>query len=100
MFGAVWYSGRSNWVFIHGRTNTKKLIWHSIRLLYFGIDIQRHGQLRDYTRANYLYEDLLAMKLHRWVDFRSKYIPIYNELTKEFICFTQNLPTSSNAIEL
>jgi hypothetical protein len=64
---------------------TKKLIWHSIRLLYFGINVKRFGQLTDYTGANYLYEDLLALESHKWIDFENEYIPIYNELTNEFI---------------
>jgi len=79
---------------------TKKLIWHSIRLLYFGIDIQRFGQLTDYTKANYLYEDLLAMESHRWIDFRNKYISIYNELTNQFINLTRNSSTLSDPMEL
>ncbi|CAF0920801.1 unnamed protein product [Adineta steineri] len=69
---------------------TKKLIWHSIRLLYFGINVKRFGQLIDYTAANYLYEDLLAIESHKWIDFVNKYIPIYNELTNEFINLTRD----------
>jgi len=79
---------------------TKKLIWHSIRLLYFGIDVKRFGQLTDYTKANYLYEDLLALESHRWIDFRNRYIPIYNELTNEFINLTRDSSTVSNIMEL
>jgi hypothetical protein len=41
---------------------SKKLIWHSIRLFHFGINVQRFGQLTNYTEANYLYEDLLALE--------------------------------------
>jgi hypothetical protein len=79
---------------------TKKLIWHSIRLLYFGIDIKRFGQLTDYTKANYLYEDLLALESHRWIDFRNRYISIYNELTNEFINLTRDSSTLSDPMEL
>jgi hypothetical protein len=79
---------------------TKKLIWHSIRLLYFGIDIKRFSQLTDYTKANYLYEDLLAVESHRWIDFRNRYISIYNELTNEFINLTRDSSTLSNIVEL
>ena len=79
---------------------TKKLIWHSLRLLYFGIHVKRCNQLQDYTLANYLYEDLLALESHRWLDYRNRYISIYNELTNEFINLTQDSGTSSNIIEL
>jgi hypothetical protein len=79
---------------------TKKLIWHSIRLLYFGIDVKRFGQLTDYTKANYLYEDLLAVESHRWIDFRNRYIPIYNELTNEFLNLIQDSSTLSDTMEL
>jgi hypothetical protein len=79
---------------------TKKLIWHSIRLLYFGIDIKLFGQLTDYTKANYLYEDLLALESHRWIDFRNRYISIYNELTNEFINLTRDSSTLSDPMEL
>jgi hypothetical protein len=79
---------------------TKKLIWHSIRLLYFGIDIKRSGQLTDYTKANYLYEDLLAMESHRWMDFRNQYISIYNQLTNELIELTRDSATVLNLVDL
>lgn len=69
---------------------TKKLIWHAIRLLYFGIDVQRNGRLIDYTEANYLYEDLLKMESHRWIDYHSKYISIYDQLTKDFLSYTNH----------
>ena len=64
---------------------TKKLIWHSLRLLYFGIDVKRFGKLTNYTGANHLYEDILAMDSHKWTDFGKKYIPMHIELTNIFI---------------
>jgi hypothetical protein len=79
---------------------TKKLIWHSIRLLYFGINIKRFGRLTDYTEANYLYEDLIAIESHKWIDFSIRYIPIYNQLTNQFINLTRNSSTSIDPIEL
>ena len=78
---------------------TKKLIWHSIRLLYFGIDIKRLGQLTDYTKANYLYDDLLSIESHRWIDFTNKYIQIYNQLTNQFLSSTQNVSILSPLIQ-
>lgn len=78
---------------------TKKLIWHSIRLLYFGIDIKRTIQLTDYTKANYLYEDLLAMESRRWMDYRNQYMSIYNQLTNEFIDLTGDTTTVSNLVD-
>ena len=79
---------------------TKKLIWHSIRLLYFGINIQRSNELTDYTGANYLYEDLLALESHKWMDFRNKYISIYNELTDEFMNLTQGSSMLPDTIKI
>ena len=79
---------------------TKKLIWHSIRLLYFGMNIKRFGRLTDYTEANSLYEDLLAIESHRWMDYRNKYIPIYNQLTEEFVSLTGNASDLSHIVEL
>ncbi|CAF3934225.1 unnamed protein product [Rotaria sp. Silwood1] len=61
-----------------------------MRLLYFGINLKRFGQLTDYTAANYLYEDLLALETHKWIDFHKKYITIYNQLTNEFINPTED----------
>ena len=79
---------------------TKKLIWHSIRLLYFGMNVKRNGRLTDYTEANYLYEDLLTMESHRWIDYHSKYISIYNQLTNEFVKLTENSADLSHIVEL
>jgi hypothetical protein len=79
---------------------TKKLIWHSIRLLYFGINVKHFGRLTDYTEANYLYEDLIVFESHKWIDFRDKYIPIYNELTNEFVNLTRDPSMPTDIIEL
>ncbi|CAF0994270.1 unnamed protein product [Didymodactylos carnosus] len=79
---------------------TKKLIWHSIRLLYFGINIKRFNRLTDYTGANYLYEDLLAMESHKWIDFDKKYMPTYTELTNEFINLTRDALTLPDKMQL
>jgi hypothetical protein len=78
----------------------KKLIWHSIRLLYFGINVKHFGRLTDYTEANYLYEDLIGFESHKWIDFRNKYIPIYNKLTNEFVNLTRDPSMPTDIIEL
>jgi len=64
---------------------TKKLLWHSIRLIYFGIQVKSFGRINDFAQANYLYEDLIAIESHRWIDFHQKYIELYNELINQFL---------------
>jgi predicted nucleotidyltransferase len=60
----------------------RKSMFHSLRILMFGIQIAKHGRIVDYGCAN----DLLPiiMSLSGWEAIKAMCQPIYNELKSEF----------------
>lgn len=59
-----------------------KSLFHSFRIIYYGIQIARHGSIADYTEANSL---LFEMKqIYQWEDMFDKYKKNYNALLTEF----------------
>lgn len=61
-----------------------KSLFHSLRILNFGIQIARDGSIGDFTAANNHWLDILAANQYDWDYFKEKYQPIYNALATEF----------------
>lgn len=62
----------------------KKSLWHSLRILNFGIQIATTGAIQDFTAANHWWKDILANPSVTWDDYKTVYQPIYNALKTEF----------------
>jgi hypothetical protein len=62
----------------------KKSIWHSLRILNFGIQILTSGRILNYSAMNYLYDEIINNPSQNWEDYKIKYKPIYNALKTEF----------------
>lgn len=62
----------------------KKSLWHSLRILYFGIQVLTNGKISDYTEANYLYEPIVSSDNNKWEYYKITYKPLYNELKTKF----------------
>lgn len=60
----------------------KKSMFHSIRILMFGIQIAKHGRIVDYGCANHYLGTVMAMK--DWNTIKLFFQPIYNSLKSEF----------------
>lgn len=65
----------------------KKSLWHSLRLLDFGIQILSHGSIIDYTSMNSYYTDIMNASTNDWLYFKEKYQPIYNSYKSKFRSF-------------
>lgn len=62
----------------------KKSLWHSLRIIDFGIQILKNGQIVDYTSMNYLYDDIVKCDVDEWAYYKQKYKPLYNSLKTQF----------------
>lgn len=62
----------------------KKSLWHSLRILDFGIQILEHGAIINYGSLNYLYYEIVRSDEAGWEYFKAKYKPVYNELKSKF----------------
>lgn len=61
-----------------------KSLFHSLRILNFGIQIAGKGKIADYSAANNHWFDIRDAQQYNWEYFKEKYQPIYNELATEF----------------
>lgn len=62
----------------------RKSLFHSLRILMFGIQIAKYGKIIDYSEANYLWDEIINNQSEQWEDYKTKYQPIFNQLKSEF----------------
>ncbi|TXG83344.1 MAG: hypothetical protein E6R13_04015 [Spirochaetes bacterium] len=60
-----------------------KSLFHSFRILYFGIQLCTHGKIIDYTEANFIYDEIKNIG-GDWEKLESYFKPLYNSLSTEF----------------
>lgn len=65
----------------------KKSLFHSLRLLQFGIQILKYGKITDYSCCNNLFTEIMNEKSNDWKVFKEKYQKIYNKYKSEFRAF-------------
>lgn len=61
-----------------------KSLFHSLRILTFGIQLGSGGKISDYSAANHFWLDIRDARQYNWEYFKVKYQPIYNSLATEF----------------
>lgn len=61
----------------------KKSLFHSLRILMFGIFLLNNGYLK-YDIANKYYKDIVLSENNDWLYFKNLYQPEYNKLKSEF----------------
>lgn len=60
-----------------------KSLYHSLRILTFGIDMATHGEITNYSVCNDLYHEIINEEPN-WDKLKEKYQPIYNKLSTDF----------------
>ena len=63
----------------------KKSLFHSIRVLMFGIQIAKNGKIVDFAEANKYLDEINAMESNNWEDYRKKYKKIQNYYHSELV---------------
>ena len=61
-----------------------KSLFHSFRIIEFGIQIAKYGKIIDYTAANHYFIDIFHMDKPDWNKLKSIYKPLHNKLMTEF----------------
>ena len=61
----------------------QKSLFHSLRIMKFGIQIAKFGKIVDYHEANYLWDEIYAMGECGWPAYKEKYKPLANKLRSE-----------------
>lgn len=62
----------------------KKSLWHSLRILKFGIQIAIHGRITDFAEANSLWKAIADNPSEIWEDYKQEYQSLYNNLKTQF----------------
>lgn len=61
-----------------------KSLFHSLRILNFGIQVAKNSKISDYSAANKYWEEINSDKCIDWDILKEKYQPVFNELASEF----------------
>lgn len=62
----------------------RKSLWHSFRIIYFGIQMAKCGKITDFSAANHLYNDIVLNDNNDEKYYKTKYVGLHNELMTEF----------------
>lgn len=62
----------------------KKSLWHSLRIVDFGVQILEHNRIVNYASMNHLYDEIVKSEETDWEYFKTKYKPVYNALKTKF----------------
>lgn len=83
-----------------------KSIFHSLRILDFGIQIARHGKIIDYSSMNFVFHDLMKMSQNDesvtlWQAIDTKYRKLFKSKSSEFkaLC-PKNLDDKNKQVQL
>lgn len=62
----------------------KKSLFHSIRILGYGIQIALSGKITDYSSYNDYHKTIMGMTTNEWEDYQLIFKPIFNKKKSEF----------------
>lgn len=62
----------------------QKSLFHSLRILMFGIQLAKTGRISNFGCANHYFKDIVQEQNTEWLPLKEKYQPIYNALSTEF----------------
>lgn len=63
----------------------QKSLFHSIRVMVFGIQIAKFGKIVDYQEANQYWTMIYAMKDSPWEVYKETFKPIINQIRSELV---------------
>lgn len=61
-----------------------KSLFHSLRILAFGIQIAQSGEIYNFSVANRYFWRIMEIQSKTWEPLKKEFKPIYNELATEF----------------
>ena len=63
----------------------QKSLFHSIRVMLFGIQIAKYGRIEDYTEANKYWKMIYTMQDSPWQIYKETFKPIINTIRSELV---------------
>lgn len=62
----------------------KKSLFHSLRIIDFGMQIASKGQIINYSSSNYLWEEIYTNPADTWQPYKDQYQEFFNNQMTEF----------------
>lgn len=62
----------------------KKSLFHSLRIINFGIQIANYGKIKEYSCCNDLWQDIYSDPNENWEPYKEKYQNYFNSQMTEF----------------
>jgi predicted nucleotidyltransferase len=62
----------------------KKSLWHSFRIIYFGIQLATTGKITNYSEANHLYNNIVFNPSNDAEYYKQTFLKSHNELMTKF----------------
>lgn len=62
----------------------KKSLFHSLRILGYGIEIATKGRINDYSIYNHYWDAIISMDTNEWEHFQKVFKPKYNNMKTLF----------------
>lgn len=62
-----------------------KSLFHSLRILMFGIQIIKYGEITNFSEANGYWDEISKMEEFKWNIFKNRFLPIKKELEEELM---------------
>lgn len=62
----------------------KKSLFHSLRILDFGIQIAEHGKILNFASCNDLFFEIMSIESDDWTIYRQRFEPIAKKLKSHF----------------
>ena len=62
----------------------KKSLFHSFRILFFGIQIAEQGEITDYGAANHIFKQIMDMTDIHWASYNDRFRERHNKLSTYF----------------
>lgn len=75
---------QSEWEYHREVFRGKKSLFHSLRIIRFGIQIATSGSITDFEECKELYHEIMDNPGKDWEDYRPTYKPLYNRYMSEF----------------
>ena len=67
-----------------------KSLFHSFRILKFGMQILRYGRITNFSEANYIWEEMSGCNDVEWAPYQDKWTPAKRKIVKAFRNFEKD----------
>jgi len=61
-----------------------KSLFHSLRIIVFGIQLAKHKKIIDFTEANHFFTEIMLANTYDWTYYKDNYQSVFNALSTEF----------------